>query len=267
MEYHEHILSKPLTDYIQTMWAMQSENDTDHYPKSQIMPDGIVEVIFHYGNSFYTYQDGKRFLQPDSFAISMMRKYVEIESNGIAGFVSVRFFPWGAYHFFDKPVKDFLDQTLDARELWGNQITDLREELKSQPSIEEKFSVVEKFLLEQYGKFKRDDRAIDNVIKWIREQKGMMSVEEIGSRAGLSKKQLERKFLSTVGTTPKTFARITRFLNLCQNLEDHKGRTLTELTHDCGYYDQAHFIKEFKEFSGYTPKEFYERENVYFTDI
>jgi len=73
--------------------------------------------------------------------------------------------------------------------------------------------------------------------------------------------------LAAVGTTPKVFSRITRFLNICRHLEEHQNKTLTQLTQECGFYDQAHFIKEFKEFSGFTPKEFFQKENVYFSEI
>ena len=95
MQYYEHPINAQLSEYIQSLWAMESENENDSYPKSQIMPDGIVEIIFHYRNPFNTYQGNTRFLQPDNFAISMMRKFVEIESTGETGFISARFFPWG----------------------------------------------------------------------------------------------------------------------------------------------------------------------------
>lgn len=267
MEYHEFPLTEPLSEFIQTVWAMQSESKQDGYPKSQIMPDGIVEIVFHYETPLYTYQDDSKFLQPENFAISMMRKFVEIESSGKSGFISVRFFPWGAHHFFDEPVKNFLDQTIDGSVLWGDRSKEIITILKHSSTLEARFKEVESFLLACLGKYRKTDTQIDDSIKFLRNSKGRLSIEEICEQTGFSKKQMERKFLATIGTTPKIFSRISRFLNLCQHLELHKGKTLTELTHDCGYYDQAHFIKEFKEFSGYTPKEFFTKENVYFSEL
>jgi AraC-like DNA-binding protein len=83
----------------------------------------------------------------------------------------------------------------------------------------------------------------------------------------LSKKQLERQFSLAVGTTPKVFCRVSRFLDVCHRLREYQQRTLTELTHECGYFDQSHFIKDFKQFSGFTPKQFSDRNNVSFADI
>jgi AraC-like DNA-binding protein len=267
MKYHEFQLNNSLTDYIQSIWGMESESDEDVYPRSLIMPDGIVEIIFHYDNPFYTWQDNKRFIQPEHFAISMMRKFVEIGSSGKTGFVSVRFFPWGAYHFFNEPVQNFLDQTLEASKLWGSDSKMIIEKIKKQETIQQRFKLVEDFLLERLKQFQKEEAKTDNALKLIRQTKGTLSIESICGETGFSKKQLERKFLSTVGTTPKVFSRITRFLNICQNLKEQKSRTLTQLTHECGFYDQAHFIKEFKAFSGFTPKEFYEKENVFFSEI
>jgi len=86
----------------------------DDYPREKISPNGIVEIVFHYRGPFVTYlSSGDRFVQPKGFAISQMRKFIEIESNGTIGFVSVRFYPLGAHHFFREPVKNFLDDTID----------------------------------------------------------------------------------------------------------------------------------------------------------
>jgi AraC-like DNA-binding protein len=267
MKYHEFQLNNSLADYIQTIWGMESESGEDSYPRSLIMPDGIVEIIFHYEEPFYTWQDNKRFIQPENFAISMMRKFIEIGSSGTTGFISVRFFPWGAYHFFNEAIQDFLDQAIEASRLWGNESKIIMKKIKEPKTIEQRFKLVEEFLLDKLAQFQKEESKTDNAIKLIRQTKGTLSIESICAETGFSKKQLERKFLSTVGTTPKVFSRITRFLNICQNLKEQSNQTLSQLTHDCGFYDQAHFIKEFKAFSGFTPKEFYEKENVFFSEI
>jgi len=257
MKYQEFQLSNPLPHYIQTIWGMESECDEDAYPRSLIMPDGIVEIIFHYEQPYYTWQDDTQFIQPENFAISMMRKFVEIGSSGKTGFISVRFYPWGAYHFFNEPIQNFLDKTLDASMLWGSESRMIIDKIKKHETIEQRFATLEEFLLEKLKQFQKDEVRIDNVLKLIRQTKGTLSIESICAETRFSKKQLERKFLSTVGTTPKVFSRITRFLNICQNLKEQKSQTLTQLTHDCGFYDQAHFIKDFKDFTGLSPKSFF----------
>ena len=266
MTYYDYSISSPLSEYIQSIWALESENDEDIYPRSIIMPDGIVEIIFHYGTPFLTWQDGNELLQPANFAISMMQKYVEIASTGKTGFISVRFFPWGAYHFFKEPIKNFLDTTIDASQLWGDDSLAIINDLRNRSTIESRFKLVENFLLDKLNKHKVSGDK-DAPIKYIRETKGLLSIEDVCINLTIPKKRLERSFLATVGTTPKIFSRITRFLHVCSNLDDYRGKHITQLAYDCGFSDQSHFIKEFKSFSGFTPKEYFEKENVFFSEI
>lgn len=267
MKYVEFKPIPELAEYIQLVWMMESEKDDDIFPREQIMPDGIVEIIFHYGDPYITYRGGSEFLQPQCFAISMMRHCVEIESAGRTGFVSVRFFPWGGYHFFKKPIADFLDQTISSEELWEGSTDSLLADLRSAKEAEEKVGLVQQFLLAHLHANKRNEPNVDEAVKLIRHSHGQLSIEEICEQTGFSKKQLERKFLASAGTTPKIFSRVSRFLFICHHLKENNGKTLTELAYECGFYDQAHFIKEFKDFSGFTPKEFFTRNNVVFADL
>ena len=247
---------------------MESENENDPFEKEQIMPDGILEFVTHFNDPWITTVAGKDpELQPDSFIISQMRKYIEIESSGFTGLISVRFFPWGGYHFFDEPVNHFIDDTIPIQKLWPQQADDFINKVRTAPNHEARSTIVQEFLLERLSEFKNTDNKIDESVQLIRKSKGKLSINEVLEKTGLSKKQLERKFIPTVGTTPKAFARISRFLNICHHLEDNKNKSLTELTYECGYFDQAHFIKEFKEFSGFTPKEYFAKNNVGFADI
>lgn len=268
MIYRKFETHTGLDPYVQLVWMMESEHEDDHAPKSLIVPDGIVEIVFHYGDPWITtVAGGKSMVQPRSFAVSQMRQYIEIESNGRTGFVSVRFYPWGAYQFFDKPVHSFLDDTVSTAKLWPKQFEDLMEELRTTSGGAGFASVVQGFLLDRFKERDMNDVALDEAVKLIRSTGGQLSIEEVGKRVGLSRKQLERKFVSTVGTTPKTFARISRFLNICHHLEEYRGRTLTRLAHECGYFDQAHFIREFNAFTGFTPKAYFAKNNVRFAEL
>ena len=268
MIYKEFPIHPDLVPYVQLVWTMESEGEDDDLPKERIMPDGIVEFVTHYGDPWITTVDGESgVVQPKSFVISQMRKFIELESNGVTGLISVRFYPWGAYHFFSEPVSNFLDSTLSSERIWPENYTELTELVDKASSHEDRSQAVQRFLLDRLAEHRKEDTSLDRAVKLIRESKGQLSMEEIGKRTGLTKKQLERRFVPAIGTPPKTFARISRFLNICRHLEEHQGKTLTELSYQCGYFDQAHFIKEFRQFSGFTPKEFFARNDVGFADL
>ncbi|HJU73066.1 MAG TPA: AraC family transcriptional regulator [Gemmatimonadaceae bacterium] len=257
---------RDLADFIQLIWVLESEQDGDVFPRELIMPDGIVEIVFHHGAPFYTWQDGNRFLQPQSFAISMMRKHIAIESSGRIGLLAVRCFPWGGYHFFTEPVASFLDQTIPCDRLWKDNDR-LVTELSAAAGADAKVACVQRFLRGQLALCRRDEPAVIEAIKLIRQSKGQLSIDEVCARTGFSQKQLSRKMTESVGVTPKVFSRVTRFLDVCSRLDELDEATLSRLPHDCGFHDQAHFIKEFKAFSGFTPKEFFKRKDVVFTDL
>jgi AraC-like DNA-binding protein len=267
MQYNEYHPEGLLGEYVQTIWAMESENDEETYPRSLIMPDGIVEIIFHYRDPFFYYRDNKRISLNGNAAVSMMRKCIEIESSGRTGFVAVRFFPWGAYHFFDIPISTFLDDTINGEKLWADNSKIIIDGLKSAGNLQKRYELIEEFLTKRLEQHKKGETKTDEAVRLIRHSKGTLSIEDVCDKTGLDKKQLERKFSKLVGATPKVFSRVCRFLHICRHLEEQKGKSLTQLAYECGYYDQSHFIKEFKEFSGFTPKDFFEKENIWFTQV
>lgn len=267
MKYLEYETLPELAEYVQLVWSLESESDEDVFSKEHILPGGEVEIVFHFADPFHTWQDGKRFMQPEGFAISMMRKCIEIASSGKTGFVSVRFYPWGAYHFFKEPVKNFLDDTISTVFIWPDEHAPLMRAIRAAPDTEQRVHLIQQFLVERLNENKRNEPEVDQAIRLIRESKGSLGIEELCARTGFTQKQLERKFTASVGTTPKVFSCITRFLDICHHMKDMEGKTLTQLALDCGFYDQAHFSKEFRKFSGFSPKEFFERNNVVFADL
>jgi AraC-like DNA-binding protein len=266
LKYREFIPSKKLSDYIQLIWILESETPEEKFEREIILPDGIVELVLHYREPFFTYDsEGHKFLQPQGFAISQIQNFIEIESNGAIGFISIRFYPWGAYHFFSEPIGNFLDGTISIEKLWEQDHQIILELLKDS-SAKKKVKTVNDFLLSKL--FTNDKlRRIDDALKLIRDTKGLLTVDELSDRMNMSYKQPERNFLATVGTTPKIFSRNTRFLHLCHHLKEYETRSLSELTYEMGYYDQSHFIKEFRQFSGFTPKKYFEQKNIAFTDL
>ena len=267
MKYLEYKPTKSLAKYIQLIWISESEASDDHYPKEKILPDGIVEIIFHFKGTFFIHDcKGKKMKQPKGFAVSQMRNFIEIESNEASGFVSVRFYPWGAHHFFNYPIGNFIDSTIDIKKLWEDDYQLILKNIKT-VSNDQKVTIIQEYLSDCLIKYKKNCNIIDDAIKLIRKTKGKHSIEQICNKSNLTYKQLERKFLVTIGTTPKIFSRTTRFLHLCHHLKKYEDKNMAQLTYELGYYDQAHIIKDFRAFTGLTPKEYYEHNNICFADF
>jgi AraC-like DNA-binding protein len=95
----------------------------------------------------------------------------------------------------------------------------------------------------------------------MNDSKGQVTIESLSKEFNISARQLERKFSSAVGLSPKFFTRIIRFQNIFRLVQNKQINSLTMLSYESGYYDQAHFIKDFKEFSGINPRSFFNQEH------
>ena len=257
-----------LGEFVQLLWGMASENSDDRFPRERIMPDGIVELVFHFAQPFRTYRaDGTHYQQPQAFAISQMREFIEIESNGEIGFVAVRFFPWGAHHFFKKPVNEFVDNYVLATELWPEQERELAAIVSVGLSMQSRIELLAKFLSDRLDQHCSEDQQVDTAIRRLRQMRGQLSIDTLCLELDVNERKLQRQFAAAVGTSPKTFARVSRFLDICHRLGEFREKTMAELAHYCGYYDQSHFNREFRQFSGFTPLEFFQRDDIGYADL
>ncbi len=251
MIYQEFKPIEPLDGFIQCFTVF--ETGSTEKIEEIIMPDGIVELVFHFGEPMITSVNGSTISQPAQFAISQMKYPITIKSKGATRFISARFYPWGAHHFFGFGISEFLDNSIESNLLW--QTNGLYDNIGNAKNIKDKINVLQSFLLDQL-KRNGKSQAFDEVVKFFRSDGIFQNLKGVRQKLGFSKKQLERKFIASVGTSPQLFLRNSRFLHLCNKLGNGNTKSLTELAYQYGFFDQAHFNHEFKLFSGMTPREF-----------
>ena len=266
MRYEEFPIDPRLAPYVRLIWQLEIDRPADFGAPERVMPDGIVEIVFPYRAAFDLRFAGEPFrTQAGSFAISQTKRFVEIRPEQPAGFLSVRFYPWGAYHFFDLPVSAFADRAIGITELWGAEATEIDERLASAASTDHRVALVQRFLLHRLHRHaKRDVRPVVGAV-WA--GRGQRSVADLCRETGVTERTLERTFRSALGVSPKQFARLTRFLCACDQLKHGGWTTLGEVAHAVGYYDQSHFNAEFKGFAGVCPTGFLKHEHVAYLDV
>ncbi|MNS77325.1 DNA-binding transcriptional activator FeaR [compost metagenome] len=132
----------------------------------------------------------------------------------------------------------------------------LEEDMNRCQSNEERITVIENFLESKLENALNNDD-IERCVEEIIQLDGMISIEKLTKDLNTGKRHLERKFLSNVGLSLKLFSRIIRFNNALQLIENKDFRNFTNVAHDGGFYDQAHFIKDFKYFTGLNPKQYF----------
>ncbi len=258
--------SPPLAPYVRLFWLFELDDPDDFGPPERITPDGLLELVFHYRTPFACRQAGEEFEpQARSVAVSQTRRWLEIRPRGASGLISVRFQPWGAYHFFRPPVSEVADVQMPVEMLWGRDAAELEARLAEAAGDAERVALVEAFLLAQLERHHKED--VEPLVRAVWRRRGRVAISSLCRQLGVGERRLQRTFASALGTSPKGFARLSRFLNACRVLRDGLEPTLTDAGLACGYYDQSHFIADFKAFSGLTPRAFLEASGVSYLEI
>lgn len=255
-----------LEHHVQLFTVLELDAQAPPEPPQRIVPDGIVEIVFHYGAPFAMRHAGEGFVvQPTSFAISQTHRFVEIRPTGSSGFVSARLYPWAASALFATPVSEFSDRLIPAEELWEGDAARLEERLACGRDPSDRVCLLRRFLR---AKFRADrDEPVRGWVQSIWRRRGDVAISGLCDELGVGERRLERSFRTNLGTSPKHFARITRFLYACKALRTENRTTLAEAAQSCGYADQAHFNRNFKAFSGVTPRQFLENDRIAFMEL
>jgi AraC-like DNA-binding protein len=169
----------------------------------------------------------------------------------------INFKPGGFYKIFQLPAHYFSNQTRDAIEFLGKPIIDLTHQLKK-TSLSGKIELADTFLLNYLQKDqKKTERNIDEAIHLIEKYNGNISLRELELATYTTKRTLERHFLEQVGLFPKTYSRLVRFGGVIRFIESNLNVKWRQLADAFGYYDQSHFINEFKSLTGGLPQDYF----------
>jgi AraC-like DNA-binding protein len=117
--------------------------------------------------------------------------------------------------------------------------------------------MIEIFLLKRLNHSETIDHLVRSVVETILTGNGQLTIDELSKQTPINRRQLERKFHQSIGLSPKQLSKIIRLQAAIKMLLNHEFTNLTNLAHENDYYDQSHFIKDFKELVGVTPKELY----------
>lgn len=221
------------------------------------MADGCVEMVFHYRSAFDE-------ITPDELIESSPLASIQAQSTRFRRFVTNKNFGiFGAYLYpfsiprlFGFPASDFTNISPDLASVFGSEGSILDERMCTAPTNEDRIAIVSEFLTAKLNARIRELPVIFRSIHTVLANKGMLAVEDLAAEHNVSKRQFERRFKDLAGLSPKLYSRVIRFQAATQ-FKLTGTRDLTEIAYACGYYDQSHFINDFREFSGYTPKEYF----------
>jgi AraC-like DNA-binding protein len=232
MRLQLHDIIPILSPYIKTVCTMDCDDDADTR-HIRVLPDTCVELFVNYSR------------------------------EPVAMIEAVCFYPGMAYQFFHVPMNLLSDRTIALSDLWDGLAAELEDKLAGLCSNEDRVKTVQKYLIQQFASDRRDLQ-VDYCLNQVRRSSTSISVGKLSAEIGLSQRQLLRSFQERIGLSPKEYLRVSRFTHSLQYLKRYPHISLTEVACQSGYYDQSHFIRDYKEYTGYSPSEVINAQDILF---
>ena len=257
MDYQTYAPVEELQPFIKCFWTLEDLTG-EKTERQRVIPDGCMEMIFHYGDPYKQhFDDGSCLIQPRCFVFGQITRYLEIEPTGISGVLSARFRPDGLVPFLTIPVAVLENKAVDLIELFGGDGEKLEADVLKAPDNSYRIKIIETFFLSRLTVPETIDSITKQCVDVIIKSGGQVGMTELSEQLNINRRSMERKFMSIIGMSPKQLARVVRLQATVKMLEQRKFISLTSLAYENGYYDQAHFIRDFKDFTGISPKLFF----------
>ena len=258
MIYEVHIPSPPLNHFIESFVYYKDHNPL--HSVERFLPDGNVYVVIDltdYPKFIYDNNTLKEIQSCRNIWFSGIRNnYITIPSGRDSEMFIINFHKGKAYPFVEMPMNELTDYVVDGELVMSNEILNMRETLLALSSPKQKFIYAEQYLSRAFARKLQLNPFIDYSVNLILQSPQQLSITYLSEKVGFSQKHFIKIFKEHVGVTPKTFLRIIRFQKALREIEANRTAKWTSIAHESGYYDQAHFINDFKEFSGFTPYQF-----------
>ncbi len=261
MKYLLHETQGPLTSMIKSFWMIDSEGD-ETIRKEKIIPDGYPEMIFHYQDPFRANINRVWHLQKKALIAGQIRNYFYLENTGATGMFAIKFQPWALKVLFDLDMQELTDNAVGIKNDLSKLLTPLKQIAYDDMPFTDKVAKCEVWFENFMENRPEANTKVIQAAKKIIENKGGITLQELCDIVGVSQRSLERYFKSYIGVSPKFYCRIIRFSSIFELLNEEKV-DWSDVSYLAGFYDQSHFIKNFKEFTGEEPTRYgFSEENM-----
>jgi AraC-like DNA-binding protein len=265
VQYFCHRPSPPLDQFVAYLWML---HDTPDHSRERIVASGTLELVLNLRDDEFRIQRSSESERYERYSGAIVSG-----AYGGAGFVidtrqhasvaGVHFKPGGARPFIGMPPGELADRHIDLETLWGRAAAgELRERLCAAATVAQRFRIMEQALTTHLSRRSFDlHPAVPPALRAL-EADVTVTMRALARQVGLSQRRFIEIFAAHVGMTPKLFCRIRRFQRAMSRARSSNPPHLAQLALRCGYYDQAHLIHDFREFSGLRPTEYLQRRHA-----
>lgn len=247
--------ASPLNAFIRCFWYW--EGVPGPHARERLLPNGEASIIFNLRDDdmrIYDADDPERYTSCGMAGITGPRTACfAIDTAAEERVIGIQFQAGGSFPFFREPAAEVANQSVALDGLWGPRAALIREQLLAAPSVDAMFAILERALLGQLARPLELHPAVAFARSHICRAPHTATVGGVMQRIGLSQRRFIELFRDQIGLTPKAFCRVRRFQRVLESVHRRRSVDWAQIALDGGYYDQAHFIHDFQDFSGLTP--------------
>jgi AraC-like DNA-binding protein len=254
--YIRHSPSRLLHTYIDYFYYIDGSMP---YPREKILPFPTLDLKINLGGAFRVYEaDSTNQFETftDSWWVGLYDTHHSLEWPPDLKIFGVGIKPAGAYPLLQLPLSELHNRVVPLDAIWGHFADEIRERLEAAPTIQAGFTLLEQLLLARLREAPLGWDAVQYAVAQMMQSHGTLSIHALSDHIGISQNHLGNQFKRLVGVTPKEMARLIRFKHVLHSIDPVQSGNWARIAHQCGYYDQSHFNKDFVAFTGYSPTDY-----------
>jgi hypothetical protein len=263
MNYQTYKPHKDLASIVKFYWTLEVPFNPKNQ-KQKIVPDGCIEMTFNFGDKIKRYTSEYDYiLHPNAMVMGQRTKSYYILPVGNVDTFAICFYPIGFINFVQLPLETLVDKETPIAELFGQaEANELEQQMNQVIDTQQRINIIETFLLKKLNEKNTISNIVKSTVDALLRTNGTTPINIILKEDISKRRQLERHFKKQIGISPKQLGKAIRLQATLQLLLNKKSETLTDIAYENEYFDQNHFIKDFKELVGITPKQFLGNENM-----
>jgi AraC-like DNA-binding protein len=258
MRYKKFSPASELKDLVECyfIWEGDAVEKTD----VQSPPNCFDAIVINFAEPTWAYQHSTELsLVPDVFICGLFTSNYHRVLQGKIGMAGIVLKPTAVHNMFGTRMSTLVNSRMPLELMLGERAFELRQSIIDAKGDEERTALLEKLILDVSHEFKSRISVIDEVVEVIDQHKGSITVDELATRFGVSRRYLEKQFLVKVGVSPKFYARLKRFADVSKRVAHSKTIDWQDVVDENGFHDRSHLTKEFLEFNKMNPSEYHQK--------
>ena len=258
MIYQFHIPGFPLGHFVGSIVYFKNASLGHNFDR--FLPNGDTEIIIDFNETPQFIYDNSSLKEIQAcnrvWASGFRTEPITIPAGNESEMMVITFNKGMAAPFFPFPLDEIADSVVDADLIWGTDFGLLRERLLAIGDVADRFRLVEQFLISAFCSKFEVNPCVKYAVDAMMTRPDEVSIAQLNEKIGYSQKHFTNMFRRNLGVTPKVFLKIMRFQKAVSTIDTAEVVDWGRLAVECGFYDQAHFINDFRHFSGFTPEKY-----------